>query len=68
LDPKRLVAEIDEIDRLQEELEDIILLRSCEVDILADGRLDLPDSVLKRLDFTVCAIHYRFELDRKCTD
>lgn len=38
------------------------LLKSCEVDILADGKLDLPDSILKRLDFAVCAVHYQFNL------
>ena len=63
LDPKRLAKELDAIDRLNEELDGIVLLKSCEVDILADGKLDLPDSILKRLDFTVCAVHYRFELD-----
>ena len=63
LDAKRLSAELDEIDRLNDELDGIRLLKSCEVDILADGKLDLPDSILKRLDFTVCAVHYRFELD-----
>lgn len=62
LDPKRLAKELDAIDRLNEELDGIVLLKSCEVDILADGKLDLPDSILKRLDFTVCAVHYRFEL------
>jgi DNA polymerase (family 10) len=65
LDPKRLSAELDRIDRLNETLQGITLLKSCEVDILADGRLDLPDSILRRLDYTVCAVHYRFELDRK---
>ncbi|MDP1731627.1 MAG: PHP domain-containing protein, partial [Devosia sp.] len=63
LDPKRLAAQLDEIDRLNEELEGIVLLKSCEVDILPDGKLDLPDSLLKRLDLTVCAVHSRFELD-----
>jgi len=62
LDPKRLAKELDAIDRLNDELDGIVLLKSCEVDILADGKLDLPDSILKRLDFTVCAVHYRFEL------
>ncbi len=64
LDAKRLAAELDDIDRLNDELEGITLVKSCEVDILADGKLDLPDSILKRLDFTVCAVHYRFDLDR----
>ncbi|MDQ1338316.1 MAG: polymerase, partial [Campylobacterota bacterium] len=43
----------------------ITLLKSAEVDILADGTLDLPDSVLKQLDFAVCAVHYRFNLSAK---
>jgi DNA polymerase (family 10) len=63
LDAKRLAAELNQIDRLNDKLEGIRLLKSCEVDILADGKLDLPDSILKRLDFTVCSVHYRFELD-----
>jgi len=64
LDAKRLAAELDDIDRLNDELEGITLIKSCEVDILADGKLDLPASILKRLDYTVCAVHYRFDLDR----
>lgn len=65
LDPKRLSAQIDEIERLNDEIEGIEILKSSEVDILADGRLDLPDALLARLDLVVCAVHYRFELDRE---
>jgi len=65
LDPRRLSAQIDQIDRLNEKLQGIVLLKSCEVDILADGKLDLPAATLKRLDFTVCAVHFRFDLDVK---
>jgi DNA polymerase (family 10) len=65
LDEERLSAQLDEIDRLNDLLDGILLLKSSEVDILADGRLDLPDRILKRLDFTVCAIHYKFDLDAK---
>ena len=63
LDEDRLTKQIDEIDRLNDELEGILVLKSSEVDILADGKLDLPDHILKRLDFTVCAVHYKFDLD-----
>jgi DNA polymerase (family 10) len=35
------------------------------VDILEDGSLDLPDSLLKELDYTICAIHYKFNLSKK---
>lgn len=62
LDAKRLGSQLDEIDRMNDQFDDFRLLKSCEVDILADGKLDLPDDILKRLDFTVCAVHFRFEL------
>lgn len=64
LDPVRLAKQIDEIDRLNEQLEGIVLLKGIEVDILEDGSLDLPDSVLGRLDLVVGAVHSRFELSR----
>jgi len=63
LDAKRLSAQLDEIDRLNDNLDGLQLLKSCEVDILADGTLDLPSSILRRLDLTICAVHYQFELN-----
>ncbi|MBU1642655.1 DNA polymerase/3'-5' exonuclease PolX [bacterium] len=65
LDEKRVRQQLDEIDRINEELEGITLLKSAEVDILSDGELDLPDSVLKELDLTVCAVHYAMNLSKK---
>jgi len=64
LDPVRLAKQIDEIDRLNERLEGITLLKGIEVDILEDGGLDLPDAVLGRLDLVVGAVHSRFDLSR----
>lgn len=64
LDPRRLSQQIDEIDRLNGELSSITLLKGIEVDILEDGELDLPDSVLQRLDLVIGAVHSRFELSR----
>jgi len=43
---------------------DITLLKGIEVDILEDGSLDLPDSVLARLDLVVGAVHSKFQLSR----
>ena len=62
LNKKRLLEQIKAIDKLNEKQNDIVVLKSIEVDILEDGSLDLPDSVLKELDFTVCSIHYKFNL------
>jgi DNA polymerase (family 10) len=52
------------IDRLNDRISGIRVLKSSEVDILADGSLDYPDDLLKELDYTVCSIHSRFGLGR----
>jgi DNA polymerase (family 10) len=64
LDRARLLRQIDEIDRLNAKLRGFTVLKGIEVDILADGSLDLPDEVLSRLDFVVAAVHYKFDLSR----
>jgi DNA polymerase (family 10) len=60
-----LWAQIRFIDKLNEKLSGFRILKSSEVDILADGSLDYPDELLKELDYSVCSIHSRFGLDRK---
>ncbi|MFP3870304.1 MAG: DNA polymerase/3'-5' exonuclease PolX [Syntrophobacteria bacterium] len=64
LDARRLRKQMDEIDRLNMEFKDFHVLKSIEVDILKDGSLDLPDEVLKELDFTVCSVHYNLNLSK----
>ena len=64
LDEQRLLKQIDEIDKLNAELRGITLLKGIELDILEDGQLDLPDSVLARLDLVVGAVHSKFHLSR----
>jgi len=64
LDTQQLLKQCDEIDQLNAELQGITLLKSIEVDILEDGSLDLPDSVLARLDLVVAAVHSSFNLSR----
>jgi len=52
------------IDKLNSRLDGIRVLKSAEVDILADGALDYPDDLLKELDYTVCSVHSRFGLGK----
>src|SRR5579883_1725249 len=59
-----LWAQIRYIDKLNGRLRGFRILKSSEVDILADGSLDYPDDLLKELDYTVCSIHSRFGLNR----
>jgi len=54
-----------EIDRLQEKHDGIRILKSAEVDILADGALDLDDDLLEEMDIVVISVHSRFNLSRK---
>lgn len=65
LTPARLSRQIDEIDRLNDKLRGLTLLKGIEVDILDDGSLDLPDNILSRLDIVVAAVHYKFNLSRQ---
>jgi DNA polymerase (family 10) len=64
LDARALARQVDEINRLNARLSGITLLKGIEVDILEDGSLDLPDSVLERLDVVVGAVHSKFDLPR----
>jgi DNA polymerase (family 10) len=65
LDPRRLLVQIEEIDRLNGQLEGLTLLKGIEMDILADGRLDLPDAVLGRLDLVIGSVHSHFDLSKE---
>jgi DNA polymerase (family 10) len=60
-----LWRQIKYIDELNAKDHGIRILKSSEVDILADGSLDYPDELLKELDYTVCSIHSRFGLNRE---
>lgn len=62
LDAEGFREQMHTIDRLNDDLESLRLLKSIEVDILKDGSLDLPDDVLQELDLCVCSLHTSLEL------
>ena len=64
LDEKRLKEEMAAIDRLNEEMEGITILKGIECDILEDGSMDLSDDILKELDVVLAAVHYKFNLSK----
>lgn len=64
LPEEELWKQIRHIDKLNAASGDIRILKSAEVDILADGSLDYSEAVLKELDYTVCSIHSRFALGK----
>jgi DNA polymerase (family 10) len=63
LSVERLEEQIAEIRELNRRPQGVQLLAGSEVDILADGRLDLPDEILSKLDFVVASIHSGFKRD-----
>lgn len=65
LDESRLMKQIEEIDRLNEKLKGFQILKGTEVDILMDGKLDLPEKILEKLDLVVAAVHSGFKQDRE---
>lgn len=62
LDEKRLLAQIKQIDEMNATLKNFRILKSIEVDILEDGKLDLSNDVLKELDIVVASVHSKFKL------
>ena len=64
LDVKGLRRELEEIDRFNDRVKGIRVLKGIEVDILEDGTLDLPDEVLQDLDLTICSVHYQHNMSR----
>ena len=65
LDESRLLKQMEEIDRINEKLKGFQILKGTEVDILSDGKLDLSDKVLEKLDFVVAAIHSGFKQEKE---
>jgi len=55
---KELRAQWKEIDQLNPTLGGFRVLKSVEVDILENGKLDLPEDVLAEADYVVATIHY----------
>ena len=53
----RLEAQAEEIGALQEAVAPFRLLRGVEVNIKADGTLDMPDEQLATLDWVVASVH-----------
>lgn len=66
LDERRLLEQLEEVRAINEELvsegTDFRLLTGVEVDVLRDGRLDLEDELLAKLDVVVASVHQSFNL------
>jgi len=64
LSEDKLLEQIEKIKELNSKYKDFDILAGSEVDIKADGSLDYPDELMKKLDIVVAAIHTRFRRSR----
>ncbi len=60
LEIERLKKQWKEIEKINKKSK-VRILKGVEVDILADGKLDYPDSILMQLDLVVASIHQGFK-------
>ena len=69
LTAERLLKHVKEIHKVGQRLKGITLLAGCEVDILADGRMDFDDEILAELDIVIASPHVALKQDEaKATD
>jgi DNA polymerase (family 10) len=61
LDDKRALEHIHKIRAADQKTDGIKILAGIEVDILAEGDLDLSDSVLEQMDVVVASVHSHFQ-------
>jgi DNA polymerase (family 10) len=65
LDEEGLSKQAEEIDQLNEQLDEITILKGVELNILKDGSLDISDDALKKLDVTSAAVHSHFDMSKE---
>ncbi len=64
LDEKRLKEQGKLVDETNKAMSDFFVFKGSEVDILADGKLDFSDAVLKTLDFSVGSVHSKLGMKK----
>lgn len=63
LTEEKIIEEKREVDSLNKRFRNFRIFMGVEVDIRSDGSLDLPEDVLKNLDFVVASVHSGFRQD-----
>jgi len=64
LSVERLREQWTTVDDVNRELAPFRVLRSAEVDVKPDGTLDLPDEILRELDYVGVSVHTAFGMPR----
>ena len=67
LNDKQIQKEMQTIEKVNEKIEGIEILKGAEIDIDADGSLQARESILKKLDVVVASVHSNFKQTKKET-
>jgi DNA polymerase (family 10) len=63
MNDEELQKQMKEIDKLNEEISDIQILKGVEVNIDSQGKLDMKNEILRDLDLVIASIHTGFRQD-----
>jgi DNA polymerase (family X) len=65
LHPDRILAQHQEIERLNKQLAPFVIFKSIESDILNDGSLDYPKDVLASFDLVIASVHSNLKMPQE---
>lgn len=65
LKPDRVLAQMEEIDKLNEELAPFRIFKGIESDILNDGALDYEEAILEKFDFVIASVHSNLKMTKE---
>ncbi|MCX6718177.1 MAG: DNA polymerase/3'-5' exonuclease PolX [Candidatus Staskawiczbacteria bacterium] len=69
LNEKQLLAQNKKIEQLNSKFKirnsKFRILHGCEVNIMADGSLDIKDEVLEKLDYAIASVHSNMKMEKK---
>ena len=65
LSPERVLAQMEEIDRLNREMSPFRVFKGIESDILADGSLDYPREILDVFEVVIASIHSNLKMEEE---
>ena len=63
MDEKQLANHLKEIEKANSQISGVRILKGVEVDILADGTLDLKDDILEECEVVLASVHSRFNME-----
>jgi len=63
MNEKQVLKQLKEIEKINKQLGKDFIKKGMEVDILSDGKLDMPDEILSQLDWVTASIHSGFKGD-----